>query len=368
MEASDMPEGSREQAGRRDLPADRVSRRGAIGLAFAGVLAAAGCGSASSGSGTTSGSGTQISVALDWTPNTNHSGMYVAQQLGYYTKRGISLKIIPYASTAPETLISRGTANFGFSYQAGTAYARAAGEDVTGVFAPAQKGLYVIAVRASATGITSPKDLDGKTYAGFGSPDEIPEMKYVISRAGGTGTFTDVTLNTDAYTAVYSGQADFTIAESSWEVIQAKLVGKPLKTFDPTSYGFPDSYSTLISTSDKFLAKSPTLARNFLAATAEGYAYAAKNPNAAAALVIKANPGVFSQTQLVYDSEKDLADGGYLTTASGQVGTQSDAKWTAYGDFLYSNGLLTDSSGKQLTSQPDWSKFYTNAYLPASDQ
>ncbi len=66
-----------------------------------------------------------VSVALDWTPNTNHTGIYVAQKLGYYKAAGIDVKILPYASTAPETLVSHGKADFGFSYSAGVAFARA---------------------------------------------------------------------------------------------------------------------------------------------------------------------------------------------------------------------------------------------------
>jgi ABC-type nitrate/sulfonate/bicarbonate transport system substrate-binding protein len=342
-----------------DPNVEQLSRRTAIGLAFGGVLAAAGCASSSAASAGGSG-GTQVTVALDWTPDTNHTGVYVAQQLGYYTKRGIDLKIIPYASTAPETLINRGTADFGFSYQAGTAYAQAAGEDVVGVFAQYQRGLYVIAYAADNKAIKTPRDFDGLTYAGFGTPDEKPELEYIIKKAGGTGTFKDVTLNTDAYDAVYNGQAQFTIAQISWECIEGGLIGKPLKWFEPTAYGFPDSYSTLISSSRKFLTKNPALARNFLAATAEGYEYAARDPHAAGALLIQANPGVFSQTALVYDSEALLRSEGYMNP----TGTQSAGKWQAYGDFLYDNGLLTNSSGNKLSSEPDWSAYYTNEYLP----
>ncbi len=69
----------------------------------------------------------KVRLALDWTPNTNHIGFYVADALGLYRKEGIRLKVIPYATTAPETLVSRGRADFGVSYQAGVSYARAAG-------------------------------------------------------------------------------------------------------------------------------------------------------------------------------------------------------------------------------------------------
>ncbi len=147
-----------------------------------------------------------VTVALDWTPNTNHTGIYVARDLGYYKAAGIDVKILPYASTAPETLVSHGKADFGFSYSAGIAFARAAGADVTSVFAVLQHTALEVGVRADRSDIKTPKDLDGKVYAGFGTPDEKPLLQTVIRHAGGTGTFKDVTLNTSAYDAVYRGR------------------------------------------------------------------------------------------------------------------------------------------------------------------
>lgn len=328
------------------------------------LLVLAACGS-SGGSGSSSSSLTEVSLALGWTPNTDYTGVYVAQAKGYFAAEKIKLKIIPYASTAPETLVAHGKADFGFSYQAGVAYARAAGQDIVSVFAPDQKGTYAIGARADRADISTPKDLDGKTYAGFGTPDELPELKYVIQHDGGTGTFKDVTLDTSAYDAVYTGKADFTITVATWEAIEAKLVGKPLKLFQLTDYGFPDQYSNLIATSRAFLGKDPDLARRFLAAVSKGYSYAAANPKDAAKIVIDENPTVFSNPQLVYDSQQALVDGGYLRDSAGKVGTQSPAVWTKYLDFLYTNGLLVDADGKKLTARPDWSAYYTDAYLPA---
>jgi len=151
-------------------------------LAITALLSVAACGSSGDGKDE---KGAEVSVALAWTPNTDHTGVYVADKLGYFAEQGLELKIIPYASTAPETLVAQGTADFGFSYQAGVAYAQAGGNDVVSVFAPNQKGTYVIGVRADRDDIKSPKDLDGRTYAGFGTPDEGPELEYVIKQDGG---------------------------------------------------------------------------------------------------------------------------------------------------------------------------------------
>jgi ABC-type nitrate/sulfonate/bicarbonate transport system substrate-binding protein len=304
-----------------------------------------------------------VSIALDWTPNTNHTGVYVAQKLGWYRAAGIDVRILPYASTAPETLVSHGKADFGFSYSAGVAFARGAGADVTSVFAVLQHTALEIGYRADRTDITTPKDLDGKTYAGFGTPDERPLLQTVIRAAGGNGSFKDVTLNTSAYDAVYRGKADFTLPLATWEAIQARLAGKPLKTFTLARYGVPPEYSALIASSTRFLRAKPALARRFLAATARGYQYAADHPRAAASILIAANKQALSQPRLVYESA-DLMARNYYRNAAGKVGTQTLAVWRGYVRFLFASGVLTDGDGKVLTTPPDYASYFTNAYLP----
>jgi len=339
-----------------------------VGVVAALALIAAtavGCGSSSGGSATPA----TVSVALDWVPNTNHTGIFVAKALGYYRQEGVNLQILPYGTTAPETLVAANKADFGISYEAGTIFARAAGEDDVSVFAILQHDALQIGVRSNNTAITTPKDLDGKIYAGFGTPDEGPTLKYVIRRAGGTGKFTTVDLNTSAYDAVWSGQADFTLSYMTWEAIQGQLAGKPFKPgFALTQLGLPDNYSTLIISSNQYLASHPDVARRFLAATQRGYDYAAAHPLEAAKILIAADPnGLGSQTTLVDESATLLARSYYLD-AAGVAGPQTTAEWAGYGNLLFDAGALTDANGARVTTRPDWSTYYTNAYLPAGSK
>jgi ABC-type nitrate/sulfonate/bicarbonate transport system substrate-binding protein len=228
------------------------------------------------------------------------------------------------------------------------------------------KTQYAIGVQASNKALQSPKDLDGKTYAGFGTPDEGPELEYVIKADGGSGKFKTVTLNTTAYEAVYNDAADFTIAVTTWEGIQAKLIGKPMRFFEFTDYGFPVQYSSVIESSNKFLKANPETAKKFLSATQKGYQYAQDNPVEAAKLLTKANPQTIKDAKLAEESAVLLASDGYYKGAGGKIGPVDPAIWEKYGSFLYSSKLLTGENGKPLASEPDWSKFYTNDYLPGS--
>ncbi|MSX02740.1 MAG: ABC transporter permease [Actinobacteria bacterium] len=332
-----------------------------IAIAVVAVVVA-GCGSSETASTTKQ----PVSIALDWTPNTNHIGIFAAQQLGYYKDAGLNVKVLPYANTAPETLVARGKADFGVGNQAGIAYARASGQDVLQVMANIAKTQYAIGVRADDKAIQSPKDLDGKTYAGFGTPDEGPELEYVIKDDGGSGKFKTVTLNTTAYEAVYNGKADFTIAVTTWEGIQARLLGKPMRFFEFTNYGFPTQYSSVIESSDKYLGANSETAKQFLAATQKGYEYAQSNPVEAAKLLVAANPQTIKDAKLARESALLLANDGYYKGSGGKIGPVDAAIWKNYGSFLYSSKLLTGADGKPLASEPDWSKYFTNAYLPGS--
>ena len=334
-----------------------------LAAAAAVAVVVSGCGSSQSASSGSAGS-TPVSIALDWTPNTNHIGIFVADQLGYYKDEGLSVKILPYASTQPETLVAHGKADFAVGNQAGIAYARASGEDVLQVLANIAKTQYAIGVGAGNSAIKSPKDLDGKTYAGFGTPDEGPELRYVIKADGGTGVFKTVTLNTTAYEAVYDGTADFTIAVTTWEGIQAKLLGKPMRFFEFTDYGFPTQYYSVIESSNEYLNANPETARKFLAATQKGYQYAQDHPVEAAKLLVKANPQTIKDPKLAEQSALMLAGDGYYKGVDGKIGPVDAAIWKNYGSFLYSSRLLTGADGKPLTSEPNWSTYYTNDYLP----
>jgi ABC-type nitrate/sulfonate/bicarbonate transport system substrate-binding protein len=305
-----------------------------------------------------------VRLALDWTPNTDHTGFYVAQAKGWYHDAAIDLRVLPYGSIPPETLMGSGQADCGISFQDYLTFAVASGIRIKSVMAILQHDASAIAVLASS-GITRPSQLDGKTYAGFGGPSEVPTLKTVIQADGGKGDFKVVTADSTAYEALYSGAAQFTIPFTAWEGVEAKERGIALRYFQFSDYGFPDFYQVVLACSDDFLTAHPDVARRFVAATVQGFQYAVSNPDDAAAILIAQNPGVFdANTKLPLDSARFLAQGGYYVDASGAVGRQTLTEWTGYSKFLYDQGLLTGPDGKPLTSPPDYGSLFTNEFLP----
>ena len=305
-----------------------------------------------------------VRLALDWTPNTDHTGFFVAESKGWYAEAGVQLQVLPYGSTVPETLMAAGQADCGISFQDSLTFAVAAGAPIRSVMAILQHTASAIAVLASSE-VTRPRQLDGKVYAGFGYPNEVPTLKAVIQADGGTGAFDVVTLDSTAYEALYAKQADFTIPFTAWEGVEATERGIGLRYFRFEDFGFPDFYQVVLACSNAWLAGHPDLAKRFVGATVRGFAYAASSPDDAAAILVAENPGVFdANPKLPLDSARFLASGDYYVDSTRTVGRQTLEQWTAYSTFLYDQGLLTDAAGKPLTAAPEYASLFTNEYLP----
>ncbi|MEU4314288.1 ABC transporter substrate-binding protein [Nocardia sp. NPDC024068] len=306
--------------------------------------------------------GQTIRFALDWTPNTNHTGLFVALQRGYFADAGLDVQVLPYNNTAVDTVIDAGNAEFGVSTHNSSTFSRASGAHTLSVLAPLRHWATGIGVKADRADIASPKDLDGKTYAGFGDPGEVEALQQVIRNDGGTGDFTSVTLGTSAYEAVYSGKADFTVSYLGWEGIEAEHHGTPMKYFRYTDFGFPDAYAIVIDGNEDWLEANPDRATKFVRALQRGYQFAADDPDAAARDLIDANPGAFNDESLVFESQRMLA-GQFMKDTDGRVGAQTREQWAANSGFLYEKGLLSGPDGAPLTEEPDWSGYFTNDYL-----
>lgn len=315
-----------------------------------------------SGCGGAADDGRTIRIALDWTPNTNHTGLFVAQAEGWFAEAGLDVEFLPYNSSSPDTLVSSGAAEFGISFQDSFTFSKAAGADITSVMAVLQHWGSEIAVRADRADITSPADLDGAVYGGFGGPGEEPKMRAVIQGAGGRGEFSTVVLGTSAYEALYAGEVDFTEPFVAWEGVEAELRGEPLKTFRYTDFGFPDAYSVLLVGNTPWLQEHPEQADAFVAAAQRGYTLGADDPDRAARILLDANADVLTEPELVVRSQRMLAER-YLRAADGTVGTQTPEQWAGYSGFVFDSGVLTGPDGSPLTERPDFTTWFTNDHL-----
>jgi ABC-type nitrate/sulfonate/bicarbonate transport system substrate-binding protein len=339
----------------------RFCAAGAAGIAT--LVALTGCSTSGAAEADSASGSTDVNFALDWTPNTNHTGLFVAIAEGYFEDAGINITVLPFSDSSTDTLINSGAADFGVSFQDTATFAAATGVANTSVFAILQHNPVSIGVLESATDIESPKDLDGKIFGNAGSSETyVKEATDAIINDGGTGDFTSVTLGTSAYEALYAGEVDFVGAFETWEGIDAELKGTPMKFFHLQDYGVPDIYSVIVNANTEWLEKNPEAATAFVGALQKGYQYAADKPDEAAQILIDQNPGAFEDEELVFASQEELS-ANYLTDADGNVGTQTEDQWQAFADYLYNADLLVDEDGNALTEEMDASTLFSNEYL-----
>src|SRR5712692_1252896 len=305
---------------------------------------------------------TTMTLALDWTPNTNHTGIYVALAQGWYRAEGIDLKLLPYsASVSPDVLVSTGKADVGVSSTEGIVADAAVGQPVVSIAAIIQHNTSALVTLASS-GLTRPRDFDGKTYGGFGAPYESAVVGEIIQKDGGKGQFKNVTLSIDAMQALETHRIDFVWVFEGWEVIQAQRQGVKLNVFPITNYGVADYYTPNIITSPSEIKQKPALLRKFMLATSCGYEYARIHTQVAAQMLIDgASAGTFPDTGLVFASQNFLSS--HYADPGRKWGWQDAAAWHAYPQFiLASNGIL-DASGKPVHSM-NFAALYTNQFLP----
>ncbi|HKW20494.1 MAG TPA: ABC transporter substrate-binding protein [Ktedonobacterales bacterium] len=307
----------------------------------------------------------KVSLALDWTPNTNHTGVYVAMQKGYYRQNGIDLALTPYSSSVyPEQLVGTGKAEFGISFPESVTTFRAQDVPIVSVGAIIEHNTSAL-ITLKSSGLDSVAKLAGKRYAGFGGAYEQPVISQMLSCGGAPRSdFQNITTQLDPIAALKSGQFDFAWVYMGWEGIEAQQQGVALNVFPLTDYCIPDYSSPVVITNQQFIQQHPDIIKRFMKATAEGYEYAIQHPGDAAKLLIDGAPkGSFDDQQLVYKSQAYLSP----LYAPGEKcwGMQSLAAWTNYPRFMFNHQAIQDANGNPITQAPDYSAAFTNQFLPA---
>jgi len=309
----------------------------------------------------------KLSVALDWTPNTNHVGLYVAQSQGWFGDAGLEVDILPYTDTSSGTLVAAGVAEFGILSAVGFHSQRATGADMTAVLAVVQHETGRVVFNGERDDIQRPADLDGKIYAGFGSAWENALISTIIRNDGGEGVFDTITLGTSAYEALANGSVDFTLEVSTWEGVNSVLLNRPQRAFRYADYGVPDQHTTFLGGNGTWLAQNPDTARAFVQAAQRGYEFAANNPQEAAEMLIAETSGMLTNPDLVRASMAALVDGGYLQDPGEPVGLIDGAMFANITSFLFEAGIMRGEDGRPLDVMPDVSSWFTNEYLSQAD-
>ena len=302
---------------------------------------------------------TKIVFCLDWTPNTNHTGIYVAAALGFYREEGLDVQIVQPPENGAVLMCASGQAQFAVDAQD----TMAASLDldtplgITAVAAILQHNTSGILSRAG-DGITSAKGLENRIYATWDSPIEQAMLRYCMEKEGADFDSVKLIPNniTDEPAALSVHQTDAVWIFYGWSGINAELSGVPCDYWDFASLSEElDYYTPVILANHDFLQNSPETACAFLRATSKGYQYACEHPEEAAEMLIAGDTtgSLEDARDLVYASQKWLATR-YIADAPAW-GYIAPERWNGFYHWLYENGL----SAHDLTNTG-----FSNDYLP----
>lgn len=299
----------------------------------------------------------KITMVLDWTPNTNHTGLYVAQENGYFKENGLDVEIITPGESSADALVASGKADFGISYQENITQARTEGVPIVSIAAVIQHNTSGFASPVDKN-IQSPKDFVGKTYGAFGSEVEKSVISSLMQIDG--GDVNDVEFlnigDTDFFTATKK-DVDFAWIYYGWTGVEAELRGEKLNMIYLTDFSDKlDYYTPVIATNEKMIDSNPETVKTFLKAVSEGYEYSIENPNEASEILLSAAPDL--DKELVKKSQEWLASK-YQDDAD-RWGEQKLSVWENYANWMYDN--------KILDSKLDAEKAFTNEFLPEGDE
>lgn len=281
----------------------------------------------------------KITFVLDWTPNTNHTGLYVAQEKGYFEDEGLEVEIVQPPEDGADALVASGKAQFGISFQ-DTMAPGVVGEDAlptTAVAAVVQHNTSGIISR-KGEGMDTPKGLEGKKYATWDAPIEKAMMENVVEADG--GDFSKVELIpstvTDEVSALESKSVDAIWIFYAWAGVATEVAG--LETdyfaFKDINPAF-DYYTPVIIGNNEFLEKEPETAKKFLSAVKKGYEDAIEDPDGAAEILCEAAPEL--DQELVKASQEYLKDQ-YIADAD-RWGYIDPDRWNLFYNWLNENGL-----------------------------
>ncbi|MDF9794773.1 ABC-type nitrate/sulfonate/bicarbonate transport system substrate-binding protein [Catalinimonas alkaloidigena] len=310
----------------------------------------------------------KLKIALDWTPNVIHAGMYLAQLENIFAEHGLEVELIStdvdnYTKKPIERLIE-GEVDIALGPSEHLINYRLLKEEsfpVKAIATVMQEETSAF-VTLKSSGIDRPAKLDGKTYAGYKTVLEENLITTIIRNDGGKG---EIELTTPPRLSVFDGflqrKADTCWVFMPWEGIIAQQKGYELNAFHLKDYQVPYGYSPILMTLESTLKEKGAALQHLLQACGQGYIRAASEPEKAAAFLVQ---GIahsnFEDISFIMRAMQVIAP--TFLNQNDRWGVMSNERWNDYTRWLIKHKMLKKADGIVL-EEADTESFFTNTLL-----
>jgi putative hydroxymethylpyrimidine transport system substrate-binding protein len=297
-------------------------------------------------------------LTLDFYPNPDHAGIYMAQKLGYFRDAGLDVSIdTPSDPAAPIKQVAAGQTDLAISYEPEVMLADEKGLDTIAVGALVERPLTsMIWLRES--GIKGIGGLRGKTIATAGIPYQDAYLKTILARANlSPADVRTVNVGFGLLPAIVGGRAQALLgAFRNIEGVDLRLRGMNPVVTPVDRLGVPTYNELVLVANRERLEEDPEAVRLFIAALARGTAAAVKSPNATTRALLEANPDLDPKlTAAEVEATLPLLES---SDPSRPYGYMDPARWSEFGGWMRDNGLLAELPAPE--------RLLSNDYLPGT--
>ena len=237
-----------------------------------------------------------IKLALDWTPNINHIGFFVAKEKGFYEENDVKVEFLTpelddYLTT-PAKKVEMNMSDFGLCPTESLISFRTKKNPfiLKGLMTIFQEDVSAIAT-VESNNILRPKHLDGRSYASYKARYEDKIVKKMIINDGGIGNlkiFYPKRLG--IWNTLIENKYDSTWIFINWEGVEASKKNIDLELYKMSDFGIPYSYSPILFSSSDYINNNSNTVKKFIESSRKGYTYCYENMDEAVSILNKFVP------------------------------------------------------------------------------
>ncbi len=284
-----------------------------------------------------------VKLALDWFPNANHLGLYIAQREGYFEDEGLNVTM--YTPSDPSTVlqtVAAGSDDFGMNYQIDVLLARNKDVPVVSILGVVQHPLNSV-MTLKTSGLERPSQLKGKKVGYPGIPTNEPLLDTMLKHDGlnGLEDVEMVNIGWNISESLISGKVDAVIgAYWTHESIHMENIGHPVNVMRIEEWGVPDHYELVLVTSEDYLEDNADVAERLVRAVKRGFEEAIEDPQAGVDTLVAENEEI---DEKIDRPGADLLQPMWQLPGGGGFGTQETERWNSFVQWMKDNGMIDPS-------------------------